>query len=329
MLKKIGLVGITAAATAALVIACSDGTTPNSIVCSADADCRVGEICHPDAKVCVQTCESGDDCPDASKNCDALSATDSTKICKCTTTPLCQGGVAGPDSICSETFDVCTPKCASNLDCGSGLECDTATGECKPASTDGGTDGGTGAACDWASAETACATGEKCNLEASQCQAAVSCTGEGQAGVCSYGSACESGTCDPVDRPDPASCSPFSHNNISWNPATDRGPVIYSIENVTDDTSFCSGSATAQTIEIKAYSPTPFPTDKNQLNGFVFVRQDGSTGSLPPSIKPSQYQGGGTNNITVRATLCNSTTSGAFTQGFQFAQGNQFCFLVQ
>ena len=314
MFKKLGLISLAAAAITAMgVVACGDNT--NTGTCTTDLDCTgEGEICHPDAQVCVKTCTSGSDCPSEAKTCGAISATDSRTVCQCATDQLCQTGPLGSTAVCSTSFKVC---------------CDSSNTSCVGGETDGGVpDGGMGATCDWSTEDTACASGQVCNINAGSCEAPTSCTGAGQATVCSYGSSCKSGNCAPVPRPDAANCSPFSHNNITWNPTSDMGPVIYSVQNVTDVSADCS-SGTAQTVQLMAYSPTAFPTDKNQLNGFNYINQSGSATSIPTLLKPSKYMGGGTNNITATFTLCNSNTSGAFSAGFEFANGNQFCFLVE
>lgn len=51
--------------------------------CSSDKDCLESEICHPDELLCVQLCTTVLDCPDNAKKCEALSTTNTTKICKC------------------------------------------------------------------------------------------------------------------------------------------------------------------------------------------------------------------------------------------------------
>jgi hypothetical protein len=100
--------------------------------CTASSDCLASELCHPTAGVCVQTCESAASCPDSAKTCAALSATDSRKVCQCSTDLVCNTGRNTPELVCSNLDHVCTPRCTSDVDCGSGRTCDTATGQCGP-----------------------------------------------------------------------------------------------------------------------------------------------------------------------------------------------------
>lgn len=61
------------------------GTTPADLSCRSSRDCLDSEICHPDTSVCVELCTTKNDCPGTEEErvCEALSATDSTRICKC------------------------------------------------------------------------------------------------------------------------------------------------------------------------------------------------------------------------------------------------------
>ena len=53
----------------------------------------------------MQTCDTADTCPSESKTCDAISATNATKVCQCSTTALCAGVDAalscGADDVCT------------------------------------------------------------------------------------------------------------------------------------------------------------------------------------------------------------------------------------
>lgn|GEM_PF-3034852 len=75
--------------------------------CTGDSDCdsSKSQICHPNVKVCVKKCESGSDCPESSRNCFAISATNTQKICQCSTDALC-----GDDLVCNEAYKVCVSK---------------------------------------------------------------------------------------------------------------------------------------------------------------------------------------------------------------------------
>ena len=119
-------------AVAALVLAC--GTSPSKhAACKSSSDCKTGEMCHPLALLCVQTCTQDADCPDSASHCGQLKLPDGTltadRICQCSDDGQCGGG----DGICGTEDRICEPKCATDADC-QGRTCDTSTGQCHSAS---------------------------------------------------------------------------------------------------------------------------------------------------------------------------------------------------
>ncbi|AKJ02413.1 hypothetical protein ATI61_108200 [Archangium gephyra] len=109
-LRKMTLMLAALGAMSMVLTGCPDGGR-ESLTCTADTDCIEGEICHPGAKVCVQTCTSGADCPESSKTCEVISSTNSTKVCQCSTDALCQRDERISDASglkCSTTHKVCT-----------------------------------------------------------------------------------------------------------------------------------------------------------------------------------------------------------------------------
>lgn len=64
---------------------------PTYLDCAVDKDCLESEICNPDTMLCVQVCTTSANCPDTAKTCEALSADNPTKICRCKA-GLCMGG---------------------------------------------------------------------------------------------------------------------------------------------------------------------------------------------------------------------------------------------
>ena len=53
--------------------------------CKSDKDCLESEICHPDELMCVPLCTTSANCPTKTPTCQAISDSNRTKICKCTT----------------------------------------------------------------------------------------------------------------------------------------------------------------------------------------------------------------------------------------------------
>ncbi|WNG28464.1 hypothetical protein F0U62_34040 [Cystobacter fuscus] len=95
-----------------LALTACPGGGREDLSCTADTDCSEDgtEICHPQAKVCVQTCTASTDCPDSAKSCEAISSSNTQKICKCSTDALCQTDERVTDAStlsCDKTYSVC------------------------------------------------------------------------------------------------------------------------------------------------------------------------------------------------------------------------------
>ena len=93
--KKVSIAFIGALAAGALFTACPGGEGTLYSECTSDLACGTGEICHPDAGVCVTTCTDANDCGDEAKTCAAFSDDDDRKVCQCTTDELCAGFAEG------------------------------------------------------------------------------------------------------------------------------------------------------------------------------------------------------------------------------------------
>ncbi|RKH70177.1 hypothetical protein D7X96_12640 [Corallococcus interemptor] len=260
--------------------------------CTEDADCLASEICHPTAKVCVQTCMSAADCPDSAKMCDALSATDSRQICKCATDVLCNEGRSTFDLVCSIQDAVCTPKCTADTECAEGQRCDTASGHCKVRGDSG-----------------------------------VPCTGEGQSN-CDYGTHyCTTGICVPLVDPTCANYQNFPNKDQLGT----TGPILYDARrvSVSTDPAAC-GSATPKRMDIalSAYSSRPFPMLKSELSGFFRVMVEGSTRDGLSHVFPgNSYTVSGDNRERAElvVSLCAVPESITISSAFYFTNGNFLC----
>ncbi|WP_395839115.1 hypothetical protein [Archangium violaceum] len=268
---------------------------PRNLRCQQDTDCLTLELCHPTAKVCVQTCESSIDCPDAAKRCDLLSATDTRRVCKCSTTELCNIDRDTPDLLCSSEYSVCMPKCTADTDCPTGQRCDATTRQCKPeASND---------------------TGKPC-------------TGEGQS-TCAYGTHfCSSAQCTPLPAP---TCENYEKFTGKGGLGT-TGRILYNarVVSAATDTAAC-GSTTFKRVKIalSAYSNVSFPSTKEELSGLFLVKVDGTVwnGSMQV-LSSSDYVVSGTSRerAEITVSLCTNPSSTTLSTGFYFTNGNFLCF---
>src|SRR5690606_6021060 len=93
--KKVSIAFIGALAAGALFTACPGGEGTLYGECTTDLSCGTGEICHPDAGVCVTTCTDANDCGDEAKTCAAIGDDDDRKVCQCQTDALCAGFAEG------------------------------------------------------------------------------------------------------------------------------------------------------------------------------------------------------------------------------------------
>jgi hypothetical protein len=298
MLERLGLIGVVAAAFGLMFVACDGEGDGAGATCTTDTDCQTGEICHPEAKVCVKTCTAGTDCPDSAKNCEAISATDSRMICKCLTDQLCAGGsTLGSTAICSDAFEVCMTKCSTNTDCPTGSTCETSTGECRKGPT-------------------------TCSTTAPQPD------------VCSYGQYCSAGTCAAVPAP---TCNNFTQGShgASWN-VSSTGPVIYSLTQVgafAADASQCAGATKLARVKVRAYrTSNTFPlasTPQAVVDELHYVRTDGTESSSKPFVIAGTYSVSNNNlNAEFDLGFCPSNTFNQFTAGLHFVNGNEACIEV-
>ncbi|WP_224246224.1 hypothetical protein [Hyalangium gracile] len=308
---------LTALSALSVVMTGCPGDEESSITCSIDGDCLDGEICHPTAKVCAQTCDAAGECPDSAKSeCTAVSATDSRKICKCTLSTLCSNEY-GADVICSDLDKVCAPKCTTDASCGTGRTCDTATGQCKAG-------GNTGTTCTYGS----CAAGEVCNATTDKCEAAATCSGDAQSS-CTYGQFCSGGKC--ADAPKPTCGNLEGKPAASFDPGatTSTGNIIYSVEKVSfaADPAGCPGA----TNPIKVVPRVSFyvksgtvPADQSSFQGFFYVRTDKGEVPLGSGNLFNYTKAADQKSASVSVFLCIPDVQNV-TMGFYFTNGNGYC----
>jgi hypothetical protein len=284
-LRKMTLMLAVLGAMSMVLTGCPDGGR-DSLACTENGDCIEGEICHPNAKVCVQTCPGGTgaECPDSAPNCAALSTTDSTKICQCSTTQLCQRDERVSDASglsCSTTHKVCTdggttPACTSNADCSSGQTCDTTTGTCTtPSSCDPNTQPGV------------CGYGQVCSAATSKCEAA------------------SQGTCSQ------ATGAP------AWVQTGSSAPVIVSVtatkKSTTSTTTECGDGGPAGLVTIRFYAPGGLTTHTtlSDLQKHVKAKLNQSASFVGPSFASDEPDANATSGTMTIGFCGPATASGA------------------
>ncbi|MCP3143665.1 hypothetical protein [Pyxidicoccus xibeiensis] len=294
-LRKMMLMLTALGAMSGFVAGCGDDGEGAGTTCSSSTDCAGTEICHPEAGVCIATCESGSDCPDTAKNCEALGGTSADadkKVCKCTTDVLCNGGTdsESTDLVCSTLDEVCVTKCTSDSDCGTDRVCNTGSGQCELDDTTGGT-----------------------------------CSGEGRS-TCTYGQICTSGACAAPPAP---TCQNYTNFPNKTTELGTTGPIIFKTEFVSAQTdSFCAASAPKRLrIRVSAYSNTPFPQSSTELSSFFYVLTAGNAQNATVSSSSGNYTVTGTNRdrADIIVSLCVAAGTTSNSAGFYFKNGNFAC----
>ncbi|GHG82872.1 hypothetical protein [Comamonas sp. JC664] len=294
-LRKMMLVLTALGAMSGLMAGCDDPATAQGS-CISNDECGESEICHPTAQVCVQTCNSGSDCPDTAKTCAPLGGTGAnanTRICQCSTDVLCNGGTgsSSTDLVCSNLDNVCVTRCTSNSECTGTRTCNTGTGQCEEGDNEP--------------------------------EPGQSCSGEGRT-TCGHGLICTNSVCSEPPAP---TCQNYTQFPNKADLGT-TGPIIYKVETVSAvvDQAFCPNAKRLR-IRVSAYSSTAFPARSNDLNDFFYIFTDGRRQNATVSASSGNYTVSGTNNdqAQIVVSLCvaeNSTTNSA---GFYFKDGNFYC----
>ncbi len=321
MMKNLGYAALSAVTVATLFIACGEGEN-GDLGCTTDLDCAGTEICHPDAQVCVETCESGSDCPDHARTCAAVSDTDTRLVCQCATDALCANGPVGDGAVCQDAWRVCTAACETASDCPFGFECEASTGQCKAEASN---------TCD-----PACGAGETC--ENGQCVATSCSTSAAQPDACPYGSYCASGgtcaapaepTCPNITDLDPAG----GWDPRTWDPSNTahNGPVIYSVTKGSDTSYPCANQAhSVLQAEVHAYrTDGDWPANKSGLSGFFWVQVNGTRQDATGAVmRNSDYQPNG-REARLRVNFCFDSTQNQIQTAFYFSNGNAYCQALQ
>ncbi|HEX8820247.1 MAG TPA: hypothetical protein VF794_10000 [Archangium sp.] len=150
-IRKMTLMFTVLGAMSMVLTACGDGGRDSLTCTEGGAECIDGEICHPTAKVCVQTCTTGGDCPESAKTCAAIGNGNTQMICQCSTDALCQRD--------ERVTDASTLKCS--------IPTGATTGVCAPAGTTP-----VETTCNPANQPGTCSYGQICSSTTTKCEAA-------------------------------------------------------------------------------------------------------------------------------------------------------------
>jgi hypothetical protein len=316
---------------------CPDGGR-ESLACTDTTQCIEGEICHPSAKVCVQTCTlATNECPDSAPKCEPIGGGNTQEICKCSTTALCQRDERVTDAstlectsagVCAPAGGTTTPACTKNADCTtSGQVCDVAAGVCKAACTK----------------NADCTTsGQVCEVASGLCKAQTTgnaCQGQGKS-TCNYGEFCNtgtstSGTCAVMPAP---TCQNYT-NFTQRDQLGVTGPMLFTasvvsaaVETTPLNQRWCQDTSAPKRVRVKlsAYANTPFPENKSALNGFLYVLVAGSQTSATALVSDTaaDYVVSGTNKerADIIVNFCVAQDSTTRSLGFYFTNGNFLCY---
>jgi hypothetical protein len=330
--KKVALAFVAAFAAGFVFTGCTgdvSGFGTLHTTCTSNATCGDDEICHPTSKVCVRTCTGNASCPGSAPTCRDVGATGSAdagtqKVCGCSATSCNNGrGEDDPELICSTLDEVCVQKCTSNAACGTGRTCNTTSGQCEVETPQG-------AQCTFGQ----CQANEVCqyaaNAAVGNCAAAPSCTGTGQS-TCAYGQFCNaSGKCQDV--PTTQGCENFdAHPSLpTWQPTTGTGPIIYRHEKLSFGTEasspFCASTAPVNAkTRVHVYrTEGTWPTDKTAIQGFFYVRVNGTQTDATQLVRPSGYVVNG-QNATFDVNFCLPSGATTIQFGLYFTNGNEYC----
>ncbi|HZH04235.1 MAG TPA: hypothetical protein VEY30_10645 [Myxococcaceae bacterium] len=254
----------------------------------------------------------------------ALAGCGDEEATTCTTNADC----AAEGEICNTLSGQCAQTCESAADCPqSAKTCDTLAG----------VGGGTARFCQ-CSTNALCADelgdGATCDQASKSCVTDGSATDGGtdetcddseqQPAGCAYGTFCDNGDCAAVATP---TCENFENRNVSWNPSSSTGPVIYNLNSADPDDSFCGAGSQAFTATMQAYSPnTPFPELKSGLQGFFYVQVNGQQLDATASFRQTDYdRSADGKQITVNLTFCGAPANTSISVGLYFTGGNPYC----
>ncbi len=291
-LRKMAFVAVLS--TVGFMMAGCPEDTATSTSCSTTADCVAeSEVCNTAAGVCMQTCTESSDCPDSSPVCGALSDTDSTRVCQCTTDAACNTDREVADLVCDLDTSACVQRCSSDANCDAGETCNTTTGVCEA----GGNPGAT-------------------------------CAGEGLS-TCTYGNFCSAGTCAAPTAPTCANYNNLSADRKAT--LGTSGPIIFntSLVSAVVDTNFCPSASANKRVRVKvsAYNDEDFPESFSAVSGFFYVLVNGTARDATVSNRSDSYVRSENNRrVDFVVELCEASTQNNLQTGFYFTSGNFACF---
>jgi len=280
------------AALFALALAACGDDDKKVISCKADKDCEGKEICHPNIGVCVKPCTSSGDCTSSAKKCEEISAGFEQKICKCSTTQLCNDSKKDGKLLCNDIYGVCLPDDLQvGLDASPG---DEIRESCNPA-----------------------------NAQPDTCKYGLFCSEL----VClSSDDLCEANQCGPT--PTSRACND-KFPALDWDPLNPTGPVIYMVESLGygNRPRHCPSGYRNLQFKVQAYSTGELLAPVDHIS-FKLYRSPTDLERLVigDTIYPSEWVKDGNNHATITINLCRPNSSDdSYVAGLAFNNGNTVC----
>jgi hypothetical protein len=173
-----------------------------------------------------------------------------------------------------------------------------------------------------------CASGQVCS-NGTCVAASATCSGEGKS-TCAYGQFCSTNTCAAVPAP---TCENYQNFAGKTTELGNTGPIIFkAVTTSAAVDSFCGTGTNRKRVKVtvSAYSNTPFPQTKDELNGLFYVQVAGTKldGSDTISSSAGNYTVTGTNRERADFIMnfCVAETSSTLSIGAYFTGGNFFCY---
>lgn len=164
------------------------------------------------------------------------------------------------------------------------------------------------------------------------CGAPAACAAaNAQPDTCGYGGYCNATACAEIPA---ATCANFPAGSapLTWNPATQMGPVIYSISKVTwaVDSNFCAGTSNKRgKVRVSAYDPGGMLlSDTSQPSLKLYRESDMMPVTIDMTSIQNYMSSNGGKNATFDVNVCVAPTNTTLSIALAYTNGNGACFTL-